>query len=119
MEKSKPMFYYGMVKVDDHLVPVVTVASRYNPEDGTVNRGIAICSGYDNPSKKEGRKIALKRLAIAEARELDCQEINWSSDNIIHSGAAHSEFTDWKYKVQYHQELINLEKRVFLKEKTK
>lgn len=118
MEKCKPMFYYGMVKVNDQTIPVVTVASRYNPEDGTVNRGIAICSAGDNPSKKEGRKIALKRLAIAEARELNCQEINWSTDNILSSGAAHTEFSDWKCKVQYHANMIDLEKRVFLKQKT-
>lgn len=114
---AKPMFYYGMVKSNDTMVPVVTVASIYNEDDGTVNRGIAICSGFDNPSKAVGRKIALRRLAIANARKIDCQEINWSSENILQSGAAHSEFTDWKYKVQYHAEPIELEKRVFLKKK--
>lgn len=115
MKKCKPMFYYGMVKVNDTMMPVVTVASTYNEEDGTVNRGIAICSGYDNPSKATGRKIALRRLAIAEARELSCQEINWTSENILYSGAGHTEFTGWKHKVQYHVEPIDLEKRVFSK----
>lgn len=117
MDKIKPVYYYGMVKINGNMMPIVTVASKYNPEDGTVNRGIAICSNGDNPSKAEGRKLAFKRLMIADARQINCLPINWSSNNILNSGAAHSEFTNWKNKVQYHVEMIDLEKRVFLKEK--
>lgn len=113
---GKPMFYYGKIEDCDQTIPVVTVAATYNPEDGTVNRGIAICSGDDCPSKAFGRNLALKRLLIAQNRKESCLPINWESENIWSSGARFTEFTHWKYKVQYHVEPEPIELKVFKKE---
>jgi hypothetical protein len=113
---GKPMFYYGNVEYCDQLIPIVTVASTWNPEDGTVNRGVAICSVHDCPSKAEGRKLALKRLRIAHNRKQSCLPINWNTENIIMSGAGETEFRNWEFKVQYHVQPEPIELRVFKKQ---
>lgn len=113
------MFWYGMVNNGKNMVPVVTVASRYNPEDGTVSRGIAICSKEDNPIREEGRKLALKRLAIAEHRQIDSMPVYWNGDAVKASGANTTEFTHWKMKSQYHAPIEEREKKVFLGPKSK
>lgn len=51
-------------------VPYGVVAVRAN-EDGTVNRGISICSTRDIFKKKTGRGIALSRLLNAEKNKKD------------------------------------------------
>lgn len=113
------MFWYGMVNNGKNMVPVVTVASRYNPEDGTVSRGVAICSKEDNPVREEGRKLALKRLAIAEHRQIDSMPVYWNGDAVKASGANETEFTHWKMKSQYHAPIEEREKKVFLGPKSK
>lgn len=112
---GKPMFYYGKVESNGTSIPVVTVAATYNPEDGTVNRGIAICGKNDCPSKEAGKTLALKRLKIAQNRKQSCLPINWCTENIKDSLADQTEFTHWKFKVQYHVEPEAVELRVFKK----
>lgn len=118
-EENKVMFWYGMVSNGKNMVPVVTVASRYNDDDGTVSRGVAICSIHDNPSRKAGRELALKRLDIAEYRKLSSLPIKWDSDPIVASGAAFTEFSTWTMKSQYHVPIAKHEERVFLGPKSK
>lgn len=48
--------------------PFGVVAMRLN-EDGTINRGVSICSPCDKFDKKAGRGIALKRLMDSEKSE--------------------------------------------------
>ena len=48
--------------------PFGVVAMRLN-EDGTINRGVSVCSPRDRYDKKAGRGIAYKRLIDAEEYE--------------------------------------------------
>ena len=48
--------------------PFGVVAMRLN-EDGTINRGVSICSPCDKYNKKAGRGIAVKRLMECEERK--------------------------------------------------
>lgn len=110
------MFWYGMANNGKNEFPAVTVAARLN-SDGTVSRGIAILSPNDNPSRKEGRRLALKRLALAEYRKQDCLPINWTSDNMVASGYANiidKEIPKWEFKCQWHVPMEKVERRVFL-----
>lgn len=56
----------GVVKVGGR--PYATVAIEIN-EDGTVNRGVAICSAKDAFVKKVGTKKAMGRLESAKMRK--------------------------------------------------
>lgn len=53
-------------------IPYGTVAYRYN-SDGTVNRGISLCSLMDNFDKRTGKAKALGRLKQVEARLTDIE----------------------------------------------
>lgn len=119
IHKDGVMFWYGMVNNGKNMIPVVTVASRYNEEDGTVSRGVAICSKWDNPSRACGRELALKRLAIAEHREISSLPIRWDSKANKDSGASETEFTHWTMKSQYHVPIEEREKKVFLGPRSK
>lgn len=57
----KVFFYYVRTPDAPQNRPVATVAFEVN-DDGTVNRGVAICSDSDNFSRKKGRAIAIGRL---------------------------------------------------------
>ena len=69
------MFYYlrdERMNINDKKakkgMPFGVVAIREN-EDGTVNRGVSICSPGDRYNKVAGRGIALKRLMEAEEKK--------------------------------------------------
>lgn len=49
-------------------MPIGCVAIRANP-DGTINRGVSICSPKDRYDKNAGRGIAFKRLIKAETEK--------------------------------------------------
>lgn len=66
MENSDDLgFYYLRHLKDGQVHPFGVVAVRMNL-DGTVNRGISICSPNDEFKKKIGRGIAYSRLIEAE-----------------------------------------------------
>ena len=52
--------------------PFGVVAIREN-EDGTINRGVSVCSPKDRYDKKAGRGIALKRLLLAEEKQCNVE----------------------------------------------
>jgi len=72
----KTKFYY----LRDGRVPLVTVCLLMNDKHG-VSRGIAVCSDDDNPCKKTGRGIALKRARIANGKLEDGKHISTLSDS--------------------------------------
>lgn len=111
------MFWYGMANNGKNEFPAVTIASRFNPEDNTVSRGIAVLSPNDNPSREAGRRIALKRLALAEFRQKNCLPINWEASKIVNT--SYSQIIDksvprWEFKCQFHVPMEKIENRVFL-----
>jgi hypothetical protein len=61
-------------------VPIGVVAVREN-EDGTVNRGVSICSPCDRYNKKAGRGIAFKRLLEAEAKKMSIPFGDYNGDD--------------------------------------
>ena len=66
METSEDLgFYYLKRSEGKQIKPYGVVAVRMNC-DGTVNRGISICSPNDEFRKKVGRGIAYSRLIKAE-----------------------------------------------------
>ena len=66
METSKDLVFYYLRKSDGEQVhPYGVVAVRMNC-DGTVNRGISICSPNDEFRKQVGRGIAYSWLIKAE-----------------------------------------------------
>ena len=114
------IFWYGMVNNGSNVTPVVTIASRINREDNTVNRGIAICSADENPSREIGRRIAMKRLLLAEHRKMNCSPINWAVDGkVAKSGYGVGivknciDIPQWTCKAQYHSSLLHIEDKVF------
>ncbi|MFA6889898.1 MAG: hypothetical protein WCQ80_02620 [Bacilli bacterium] len=67
------MYYYLRMQQFDHrgnicAIPYGTVAIRKN-EDGTINRGISLCSKKDNFSRSIGRRKAYARLKKVEHYE--------------------------------------------------
>ena len=107
------IFWYGMASNGKNMYPAVTIATRINA-DGTVNRGIAVLSANDNPSKKAGRILALKRLEVAETRQMNCMPINWNTKKFEKVGYKHvNDVPHWGYKAQYHVPIHDHEDRVF------
>lgn len=118
------IFWYGMIDNGSNKIPVVTIASRINREDNTVNRGIAICSAEENPSREVGRRLAMKRLRLAELRQMNCSPINWAVDGkVAKSGYGFGivksciDVPQWDCKAQFHMPLLKIEDRVFNKKK--
>lgn len=70
------MYYYlrTETKINGKVcrTPYGTVALRRN-EDGTVNRGISMCSTKDNFCRKTGRKIAFSNLMKVENKEVNIE----------------------------------------------
>ena len=70
MENDEVRYYYLKRRVSGGSMPFGCVAFRKN-EDGTVNRGVSLCSTRDNFNKMHARGLAMKRLLDAEKAGLD------------------------------------------------
>lgn len=69
--KNKVQYYYLRMENSNYGEkgkPFGVVAIKEN-SDGTVNRGVSICSSADSFNKRAGRGIALKRLMQAEKNQ--------------------------------------------------
>jgi hypothetical protein len=91
-------------------VPIGVVAVREN-EDGTVNRGVSICSRKDRYDKNAGRGIALKRLITAETicRSIPFGEYVGDEDKKMMRDI------NFKYHTDFHAEITPEEYRMFHK----
>lgn len=58
------LFYYIRRKRNNQIHPYITVCISKNP-DGTINRGVAICSVKDNFERAKGKSIAYNRITAA------------------------------------------------------
>lgn len=111
-------FYYGRVNkiggVGEMMsLPVVTVAVRFNTEDGTVNRGISICSMNECPNKKVGKELALKRLYAAETARRNIQPINYGVSKVRSSSNYPTDVSMFQYKGLYNDQLNEIEQIIF------
>lgn len=113
---DKVMFYYLREnkhpndKSNGRGVPFGVVAVRENP-DGTVNRGVSICSPTDRYNKKAGRGIALKRLLKAET---DCRSTPFGKYNGMDEKKKITHFP-FAYKSDFNAEITESEHRMFHK----
>ena len=122
--KNEVMFYYlrSGIPVNDKSakkgVPFGVVAVRLN-EDGTVNRGVAVCSPIDKYNKDAGRGIALSRLLNAEEKgaSLNVFEKYSKTGNRQHFTAdvVANVFEKYKFKCGYHEPILKNEHRMFFK----
>lgn len=122
--KSDVMFYYlrsGIPANDKNAkrgVPFGVVAVRLN-EDGTVNRGVAVCSPIDKYNKDAGRGIALSRLLNAEEKEtsLNVFEKYSKTGNRQHfsEDVVKNIFEKYRFKCGYHEPILQNEHRMFFK----
>lgn len=122
--KSDVMFYYlrSGIPVNDKNakrgVPFGVVAVRLN-EDGTVNRGVAVCSPIDKYNKDAGRGIALSRLLHAEevGDSLNAFQKYSVTGNRQHFPAdvVANVFNRYKFKCGYHEPILENEHRMFFK----
>lgn len=62
---KEDLFYFIRKERDGGMHPYITVCLHKNA-DGTVNRGVAICSDKDNFCRAKGKSIARNRLVSAE-----------------------------------------------------
>ena len=65
MEVGEVRYYYLRKQANGGSMPFGCVAFRRNG-DGTVNRGVSLCSTRDNFNRQHARGLALKRLLDAE-----------------------------------------------------
>jgi hypothetical protein len=77
MDESRIHYYYVR---DENKRPMVTVAVADFDNDGTVCRGIAICSQKEMPVKKVGRDIARGRLIKAFVNKMNTMPIQRMND---------------------------------------
>ena len=91
-------------------VPFGVVAVREN-ENGTVNRGVSICSPSDRYNKKAGRGIALKRLIEAETK---CRSIPFGNYNGTDDKKKITHLP-FNYKSDFNAEITKSEYRMFHK----
>ena len=78
MEVGEVRYYYLKEYVNDGNRPFGCVAFRRNA-DGTVNRGVSLCSTRDNFNRRHGRGLAMKRLLDAEKAGMDTYFMNYQS----------------------------------------
>lgn len=113
-------FYYLRKNLGDHNTkkghPVGVVAIRNNG-DGTVNRGVAICSVKDNFNKKIGRGLAFQRLKLAEKMEKSIGEFNTyaGEPDKCNATSEFDYFSIYKYKSGYRMPEMPNEHRMFFK----
>ena len=62
---SEPHFYYIRKERNNQIHPYITVCVFKNA-DGTVNRGVAVCSVKDNFDREKGKAIAYNRVISAQ-----------------------------------------------------
>lgn len=123
-KKNDVMFYYlrGEVPQNDKSakkgVPIGCVAIRLN-EDGTVNRGVAVCSPRDRYNKDAGRGIALSRLLNAENQQNSGE--NFGEYSLTGKRRAFNKewFNDlvakYRFKSGWHMNILPNEHRMFFK----
>lgn len=114
---DKVMFYYlrdnnknPNDKSGGRGVPFGVVAVRENP-NGTVNRGVSICSPSDRYNKKAGRGIAFKRLLKAET---DCRSTPFAKYNGVDEKKKITNLP-FAYKSDFNAEITEGEHRMFHK----
>jgi len=81
MVKGTMKHYY--IRRDDTKQPIACVAFNEN-DDGTVNRGISICSTREIFSKNKARNKAVGRLVSATTRKTNGHPIR--TENMKHEG---------------------------------
>ena len=107
------MFYYlrdNTLNINDKMAkkgkPFGVVAIREN-EDGTVNRGVSICSPGDKFNKVAGKGVAFKRLVEAENKKENIPFGGYVGDeskkNMIHlpfifKSSYRDNVTDFEYR---------------------
>lgn len=109
------VFYY--LRKNDNAngrgTPYGVVAVREN-EDGTVNRGVSLCSPDDKYDKNAGRGIALKRLIKAESDKR-------STEFGVYTGVREKKKMDYdipfSLKSAFHELITKEEHRMFHKPK--
>ena len=109
------LFYYlrdNELNVNDKKAgkgaPFGVVAVREN-EDGTVNRGVSICSPSDRYNKKAGRGIAMKRLMEAESNQCSFPFDSYRGE----SNKKKITNFPFAYKAEYHTTITKAEHRMF------
>lgn len=95
--------------------PYAVVAVREN-DDGTVNRGVSMCSPLDTFKKVIGRGIAMQRLIKAET---DCRCSGkfkkYNGDDSKRNVWNDEFFTKYAYKSGFHEQINDREYRMFHK----
>ena len=91
-------------------VPIGVVAVREN-EDGTVNRGVSVCSIHDRYDKNAGRGIALQRLLAAET---NCRSVPFAKFTGDEDKKTMKNIP-FDYKSDFHAEITPQEYRMFHK----
>ena len=115
------MFYYlrdNTLNINDKMAkkgkPFGVVAIREN-EDGTVNRGVSICSPGDKFNKVAGKGVAFKRLVEAENKKENIPFGGYVGDeskkNMIHlpfifKSSYRDNVTDFEYRMLHKPEDI-------------
>lgn len=104
------IFYYYMR--DKNSRPVITICiASFN---GKYARGISICSPFEMPIKKEGRKIARKRALKAMFNEYTGDEINRTEAclaiSYLYKNKNQKYIFDFEFKSEYEPELTGFEK---------
>lgn len=98
MDSEKTVANKGVIKVGGR--PYATVAIEIN-EDGTVNRGVAICSAKDAFVKKVGTKKAIGRLESAKMRKgnvCEIQSFASTERRILKKIGGEAKFTDTNFE---------------------
>ncbi len=119
MSDKNVFFYYLKKEREDGFEhPYGTVCIKKN-DDGTVNRGIAICSTSDNFNKKIGREISFARMNKAICKKITCDNF---MDYYYFGNSYTSKFPivsylgdNFKYKCYYHVEPTKKEYRIMNK----
>lgn len=113
-ENDKVMFYYlrEEKKSNDNGRgrPFGVVAVRENA-DGTVNRGVSMCSPSDKYNKRAGRGIALKRLLEAD---MICRSVPFANYRGVDAKKKITHFP-FDYKIDFNAKITDSEYRMFHK----
>ncbi|MBR4316808.1 MAG: hypothetical protein IKP65_07610 [Alphaproteobacteria bacterium] len=86
-----------------------------NNGDGTVNRGIAICSPTDYFDKRKGRGLALQRLLKAEREQKSSEAFSCYTGNKDKMNFDTSKVDAFQYKCGYREAETKQEHRMFYK----
>ena len=75
-------FYYFR---DEKNRPLITVCLDHDVSNGTLYRGIAICSPKDNPNKRTGKSIASGRAIQAWKNKRNSGKVNRNEARYIYN----------------------------------